>query len=204
MNLEAPIDDVGKVVKRQKTCASKTDAALNKIIEMVQAAQRQLEEGGPDCADPEALLKRLQQSIEDAGLLKEMNSSTKEFHTAIAKLGKVCDSGLGLSMWAADGRGVIVFPLRPMPRERPWCGTSVLLLPKTPTVGTQPTPQSWGAVPHPFSRWLRSLVHSTCCEGSYNKCLHGHAQTTVPLCHTHRFCAHPSSGWRTTTLPHNS
>lgn len=102
MNLEATIDEAGKVVKRQKTCATKTDAALNKMIELVQAAQRQLEEGGPDCADPEALLQRLQQSIEDAGLLKEMNSSTKEFHTAIAKLGKVGEAGLGLSTWAVD------------------------------------------------------------------------------------------------------
>ncbi len=88
VNLHAAVDEANKCIKRQKTCASKSDAIINSIISLVTAAQKELENGA-EGSDPEATLTRLLESIEDAGLFKELNSTTKDFHTSIAKLGKV-------------------------------------------------------------------------------------------------------------------
>ncbi|GLI70725.1 hypothetical protein VaNZ11_015749 [Volvox africanus] len=54
---------------------------------MITAAQKELENDA-EGSEPEDTLTRLHKSIEDAGALKELNSSTKDLHTSIAKLGK--------------------------------------------------------------------------------------------------------------------
>ncbi|KAG2439045.1 hypothetical protein HYH02_006573 [Chlamydomonas schloesseri] len=73
---------------------------------MVESAKRELESG--KASDPEATLSQLHKAIEDAGLLKELNSSTKEFHTSIAKLGKALEKAFDMD---AD----ICRALRPAP-----------------------------------------------------------------------------------------
>lgn len=85
--MQSAIEEAGKCIKRQKTCASKGEATVSQLIAMVDSAKRELESG--KASDPEATLAQLHKAIEEAGLLKELNSSTKEFHTSIAKLGKV-------------------------------------------------------------------------------------------------------------------
>ncbi|GLC47422.1 hypothetical protein PLESTB_000542700 [Pleodorina starrii] len=94
-NLQAAFDEANKAIKRQKTCASKSDAVLDKIISMVTAAQKELENGA-EGSDPEATLTRLHNSIEDAGVFKELNSTTKDFHTSISKLGKALERALDM------------------------------------------------------------------------------------------------------------
>ncbi|GIL82454.1 hypothetical protein Vretimale_11896 [Volvox reticuliferus] len=86
-NLQAALEEASKCIKRQKTCALKSDAVLDKIIGMVTAAQKELENDA-EGSDPEDTLTRLHKSIEDAGVFKELNSTTKDLHTSIAKLGK--------------------------------------------------------------------------------------------------------------------
>ncbi|PNW76421.1 hypothetical protein CHLRE_11g467574v5 [Chlamydomonas reinhardtii] len=73
---------------------------------MVDSAKRELESG--KASDPEATLAQLHKAIEEAGLLKELNSSTKEFHTSIAKLGKALEKAFDMD---AD----ICRALRPAP-----------------------------------------------------------------------------------------
>ncbi|KAG2432112.1 hypothetical protein HXX76_009039 [Chlamydomonas incerta] len=73
---------------------------------MVESAKRELESG--KASDPEATLAQLHKAIEDAGLLKELNSSTKEFHTSITKLGKALEKAFDMD---AD----ICRALRPAP-----------------------------------------------------------------------------------------
>ncbi|KXZ50205.1 hypothetical protein GPECTOR_17g842 [Gonium pectorale] len=92
---QTALDEVQKCIKRQKTCASKTDAALDSLISMVKAAQEELERSAPG-ADAEGTIARLHKSIEEAGLLKDINSSTKEFHTAISKFGKALEKAVDL------------------------------------------------------------------------------------------------------------
>jgi hypothetical protein len=69
--------------KRAK-CAAKGEAALKALIAHVQGSLAQLE----SAAKPEAACTGLAKKIEDAGLLKDLNSTTKDFHGSIAKLGK--------------------------------------------------------------------------------------------------------------------
>ncbi|EFJ41873.1 hypothetical protein VOLCADRAFT_67775 [Volvox carteri f. nagariensis] len=106
-NLQAALDEANKCIKRQKLCASKSDAVLDKIIGMVTAAQKELENFA-EGSDPEATITSLHKGIEEAGLFKEMNSSTKDLHTSVAKLGKALERALDMD---AD----ICRALRPCP-----------------------------------------------------------------------------------------
>ncbi|PNH12058.1 Protein RMD5 A [Tetrabaena socialis] len=85
-NLQVAMDEATNCVKRQKTCAAKSELAIDRMIEMVERGL-QCGAAGP----PEDVLAQLHRSIEDAGLFKDINSSTKEFHTSVAKLGKALD-----------------------------------------------------------------------------------------------------------------
>lgn len=97
-NLQAALDEAGKVAKRQKTCADKSDAALDRLVEVVGAAKARLEAGrggggtmgdDTDDDDGDAVMAELQRSLDDAAIFKDLNSNTKELHSAIGKLGKV-------------------------------------------------------------------------------------------------------------------
>jgi transcriptional regulator with GAF, ATPase, and Fis domain len=80
---QAALDEAGKVVKKQKTCAERVDASIDQLISLVQAARARL------ASQPEpGAVRELQQQIQKLGLEKEMNSQTKELHTAVGKLNK--------------------------------------------------------------------------------------------------------------------
>lgn len=82
-NISAAIDEAGKVTKKQKLCAGKVSDALDRLIQLAQQSRQQLEAGSGDAT------AHLQSQAEQLGLLKEMNSSTKELHSSINKLSKV-------------------------------------------------------------------------------------------------------------------
>jgi hypothetical protein len=82
-NISAAIDEAGKVTKKQKLCATKVSDALDRLIQLAQQSRQQLEAGSDDA------VAQVQAQAEQLGLLKEMNSSTKELHSSINKLSKV-------------------------------------------------------------------------------------------------------------------
>ncbi|GFR45069.1 hypothetical protein Agub_g6443 [Astrephomene gubernaculifera] len=60
------------------------------MASMARSAEQELERA-VEGTDVDAIIGRLKSSIEEAGLLKELNSTTKELHTSIAKLGKALE-----------------------------------------------------------------------------------------------------------------
>lgn len=87
-NMQAALDEAGKVVKKQKTCAAKTDALLGQLISVVQASQTQLSSDVASTCQCSAI-KEFNLKVGNLDLIKELNTQTKEVHTAIGKLGKV-------------------------------------------------------------------------------------------------------------------
>lgn len=83
-NLEAALDEAGKVIKKQKVSSGKVSDSLDKLIQLAQQSRQQLAAG---CSDA---TQQLKVQAEQLGLIKEINSSTKEFHSSINKLSKVC------------------------------------------------------------------------------------------------------------------
>jgi hypothetical protein len=81
--IEAALDEAGKVVKKQKLCNAKVENSLDKLITLVTACRANLVAG--DRHD----IKELVAKAEQLGLVKDMNNSTKEFHSSINKLSKV-------------------------------------------------------------------------------------------------------------------
>lgn len=83
--MQAACDEVVKVVKKQKTCSSKTSDVLERLITAV-AAARQAISSGTACS---GALQELAATVEQLAAVKELNSCTKDLHASISKLGKV-------------------------------------------------------------------------------------------------------------------
>ena len=93
-NIQAALDEAGKAVKKQKTCAEKSSAVVDRMEGMVSAAIAQLEAGMD--VDSEVTAKvsaELYKQLEEAGCVKELNSLTKDLHGAVGKLGKAREGG---------------------------------------------------------------------------------------------------------------
>lgn len=88
-NIDAALDEAGKVIKKQKLSAGKVSDCLDKLIHLTQQSRQQLAAGSSDA------VLQLQSQAEQLGLLKEMNSSTKELHSSISKLSKVSSTTHG-------------------------------------------------------------------------------------------------------------
>eukprot|EP00879_Flechtneria_rotunda_P028898 GHRR01031133.1.p1 GENE.GHRR01031133.1~~GHRR01031133.1.p1 ORF type:complete len:114 (+),score=35.16 GHRR01031133.1:190-531(+) len=82
-SIQAALDEAGKVVKKQKLCTAKVGDSLDKLIELVQSCWAKLSAGSANA------IRELQAQAEKQGLMKDMNSSTKELHSSINKLSKV-------------------------------------------------------------------------------------------------------------------
>lgn len=82
-DIEAALDEAGKVIKKQKVCAAKVSDCIDRLIQLAQASRLQLASGTEDA------IEQLQAHAEQLGLVKEANSSTKELHSSINKLSKV-------------------------------------------------------------------------------------------------------------------
>lgn len=86
--MDAALDEAGKVIKKQKLCSSKVSDCLHQLLQLAQQSRQQLLAGSTS-----DVLQQLKAQAEKQGLLKEMNSSTKELHSSINKLSKVCEAG---------------------------------------------------------------------------------------------------------------
>jgi hypothetical protein len=88
------LDEANRVVKKQKTCSTRTDACLDTLIGLVASARDALCEDSMQ--DAEEVLQGLAKRVEAQGIVKELNAQTKELHSSIGKLGKVRHATPGL------------------------------------------------------------------------------------------------------------
>jgi hypothetical protein len=80
------LEEAGRVVKKQRTCCSRTDACLDTLIGLVAGARDALSDDSMQ--DPDEVVHGLLKRIEAQGIAKELNAQTKELHSSIGKLGK--------------------------------------------------------------------------------------------------------------------
>lgn len=87
-NIEAALKEAERVCKKQRVCAVKTAECLDLLIAEISNAQQQL------CseADGAAIMQDLAQCLSRPDALKDLSDSTKDLHSAVNKLGKVCDT----------------------------------------------------------------------------------------------------------------
>ncbi len=84
-NIAAAFKDAERVCKKQKFCAGKTAQCIDKLAEALRAAEF---DSPDDALCPDGLHERLLNPAER--LLKDLTESTKDLHSAVNKLGKVC------------------------------------------------------------------------------------------------------------------
>jgi hypothetical protein len=95
-SLQGALDDAAQVTKKQRVCETGVDACFDKLIAAAEGARSTLGRGGA----AQDVISRLSSKLE--AVLKEANSQTKELHTAVSKLSKVCSCGgtkQGLLNW---------------------------------------------------------------------------------------------------------
>jgi hypothetical protein len=84
-NIDAALKDAERVCKKQRVCAVRTTECLDSLIEEITAAQQRLTAD----SDGTAVMQELAQRLSRPDVLKDLSDSTKDLHTAVAKLGKV-------------------------------------------------------------------------------------------------------------------
>ena len=82
--MQAACDEAGRVVKRQKLCAAKTDELLEKLVNLLTSTRTQVAS-----TNSSAPLSELAKQLEKLGVVKELNTSTKDLHSSVGKLSKV-------------------------------------------------------------------------------------------------------------------
>ena len=92
MSFQSAIEAAESVISKQNAASAKTDSALQRIIRSVEAAKALLESG--EHAEPESVMSDLNKTIQDD--LKTTVGQTKEIHSAVGKLGKVCNTLVAL------------------------------------------------------------------------------------------------------------
>lgn len=85
--LEVATGEAQKALKKQKTCEDAVDRSLTDMIEMVTQVRASL---GQSSEQPEVVLQQLRSKLEGPGMLGAAVSQTKDLHSAVGKLGKVC------------------------------------------------------------------------------------------------------------------
>lgn len=84
-SVAAALDESQRVVKKQKTCAAKVDGCIDELLGLAIAARDQAASSDASAA----AVRELSARAESAGLIKEMNTQTKDLHSIVAKLSKV-------------------------------------------------------------------------------------------------------------------
>lgn len=90
--LVAAAEEADKVQRRQQACEARVAEGLDWLIASVAALRDQLASatgGHQGQQQQQQQLKRLEAEVEQA--FKECNGATKELHSAVGKLGKVCE-----------------------------------------------------------------------------------------------------------------
>ena len=85
-NIDLALREAEKVVKRQRACASRTDDCLDKLIQEVTEARKQISAPG---ANVNAMMRGLNENVNKRDIVKDIADNTKELHGAVNKLGKV-------------------------------------------------------------------------------------------------------------------
>lgn len=85
-NMQAALDEAGKVVKKQRLCAAKVGDAVQQLLDAATAARDAVASGATSA---QAAVGQLQAQVQQLGLVQDMTSSTKDLHSAISKLSKV-------------------------------------------------------------------------------------------------------------------
>ena len=95
-NIEAALKEAERVCKKQKICADKTAQCIDKLAETLLAAELELTYhvvGGE--TEDELSLNNAQD------LLKDLTEGTKDLHSAVNKLGKVCNTFRAFHQYAS-------------------------------------------------------------------------------------------------------
>lgn len=86
--IESAVADAERVAKKQKTCAASTSKGLDTLLHMLQTA-KELVDSTPGDPAP-SFLNDLYTQLNDAKVVATITNDTKELHSAVSKLGKVC------------------------------------------------------------------------------------------------------------------
>ena len=89
MAFQSAVEAATVVINKQKTCASRVDSSVQRLISLVEAAKARVEAADPK-ESPESVLAELDKQIQEE--MKKATTQTKELHSAVGKLGKVCDA----------------------------------------------------------------------------------------------------------------
>lgn len=84
-NIEAALKEAERVCKKQKVCAEKTALCFDNLIQALLSAQKRA-----DSVDNAQLIQELHHALSDQANLRDLTESTKDLHSAVNKLGKVC------------------------------------------------------------------------------------------------------------------
>lgn len=87
--MQVALEDAGKVLKKQKTCSSKSDESLDVLIGWITQLQKDLESGKAESRG--AALDELKKRLKERDIVQELNSYTKDLHSGINRLGKALD-----------------------------------------------------------------------------------------------------------------
>ncbi|CAK0782608.1 hypothetical protein CVIRNUC_005811 [Coccomyxa viridis] len=97
-NIDLALKEAEKVVKRQRASASKTDDCLDKLIQEVAEARKQISAPG---ANVNAMMRGLNENVNKRDIIKDIADYTKELHGAVNKLGKAVDKAFVQDICAA-------------------------------------------------------------------------------------------------------
>ena len=101
-NIDLALNEAEKVVKRQRACACRTDDCLDKLIQEVTEARKQISAPG---ANVNAMMRGLNENVNKRDIVKDIADNTKELHGAVNKLGKV--DGLNSQLRAQQSPSLI-------------------------------------------------------------------------------------------------
>jgi hypothetical protein len=83
--VEGALKEAEHVLKKQKTCATRSLDCVKQLLIVVNGALAGLAAG----IAPQAILQELSDRMEQLGVVSKMVTDTKELHGSVSKLGKV-------------------------------------------------------------------------------------------------------------------
>ena len=89
--LRSALAEADRVAKKQRTCAEMTAAALDRAVAALTAAA---DAARDTAAPPGAALRSAADALRGPDVTGRVEATTKDFHGAIGKLGKVRDDGV--------------------------------------------------------------------------------------------------------------
>lgn len=94
--VSAAAAEADRVVKRQKLCSTKFSSTIDDLLDMVNSSKVKMQQNPTDAA---AMIGALKQQIAQLNVSGDLHDQTKQLHSAIGKLGKVCATGYPVMVW---------------------------------------------------------------------------------------------------------